>query len=198
MCLTFLKLLHKDQHWCSCMSTCIRWTYLHLTSSVILSETTLSPRKLLTIQYISLPLSFGITVNSNLDVILERKYVFFSTITIVWSEISILSLYHVTVAGGWQKLVWQVRYIIVPESRDVWFVLMMAEVTGTGKVLYKINYIYCLYEWSLVHKLYQKYTLYLLHSMLFCSLFLRMTVHRKRLYCAMMATRWRLECMSGC
>lgn len=132
MCSTFLKLLHKDQHWCSCMSTCIRWPYLHLTSSVILSETTLSPRILLTIQYISLPLSFGITVNSNLDVILERKYVFFSTVTIVWSEISILSLYHVTGAGGWQKLVWQVRYIIVPESRDVWFVLMMAEVTGTG------------------------------------------------------------------
>lgn len=153
MCLTFLKLLHKDQHWCSCMNTCIRWTYLHLTSSVILSETTLSPRILLTIQYISLPLSFGITVYSNLDVILERKYVFFSTVTIVWSEISILSLYHVTVAGGLQKLVWQDRYIIVPESRDVWFVLMMTEVTGTGKVLYKINYIYCLYEGSLVHTL---------------------------------------------
>lgn len=195
MCLTFLKLLHKDQHWCSC----IRWTYLHLTSSVILSETTtLSPRILLTIQYISLPLSFGITVNSNLDVILERKYGFLSTVTTVWSEISLLSLYHVTVAGGWQKLVWQVRYIIFPESRDVWFVLMMAEVTGTDKDLYQINHIHCLHEGSLVHKLYEKYTLYLLHSMLFCSLSLRMAIDRKKLYCAMTATRWHWQCMSGC
>lgn len=96
MCWTFLKLLQKHHR----MSTCIRLTYLHLTSSVILSETTLSPRMLLAIQYIFWPLSCGITVYCNLDVILERKYWFVSVVTIVWSLYCHCTMWQLQVGGS--------------------------------------------------------------------------------------------------